>query len=972
MASLQEFVIKNVDFKKYYQDQFPEWNGDFNSNVACPFSSDHANGTDSKPSFSININEKGGCHCFSCGRKIGSIIHYEKTTAGNDVVDDETAASRIYSRYVRPVMASPDGVAAEITPWDVALKSVPKVFGSLQTELAISPETIQRFDLGWEPTKKRITIPVFDSFNQLLNVRFYRLPSMRQDPKFPKLLNADGYGSPAQLFPAPQLLSLCSGKHRPPIVYWFSGERDTLKAWDDGIPSFCYTTGENVCKPEWATEIEQFHATVGIVADNDEPGRKGAAKRLEMLKAAGITAFILDLEGDKIKDYSDYRSEGGTVKDFLDYGESQTKNQGLPSKNGNHPPEEEEGEGAPRDQRYYPIPKILDPTIRPNLGEYAVSDIKSNPALLNSPIQIKAIVSGKMDRTFSIPHIFTVGSHTYKLPISREMVQLVREKDEAITKFIHSWLSTKARIKILEYMTVTEVEIIPMIQPGVDNVYVNQRCYFFGPLIECNKPYQMTIVPTSDMKTQETIGLITEIAPVSNILDSYKFDEKSYKKLASEFHPDPDVSIYENLRLLSHVVAEHHTGIRNRDDLHLVGLLSWLSPLQFEFPFEGLQRGWLNTLVLGDTETGKSKVCQKLTSLFQCGVFINAESCSYVGLVGGAVKSSSGMNILRWGKIPLYNRQIVVVEELSGLSTLEISHMSDIRSAGVARYDKAGLTGETSAKTRLMFLSNVRGEGKSLGDYPTGVQAAQALVGHNEDLARFDLALTVTDDEVDGNIINEDRSTKEKKHFDPNELDAFKELVMFAWSLKPDQIDFTLEAYKSCLINTMKMCGVYHSSLPVFKAGSGRLKLARIALAIACIQFSWDQHREKLVVLSSHVDAAAELLDKLYRKPSFGYARYSNIQFSLHKILHEKETLAKIKEACKEKENEFYKYISYANSFTKFDMIEALGIHQMHVERIISQMFTSNIIRKGEERSAWQLSKAGRKWIERIVAAKGI
>lgn len=974
-ANLIEHVLATVDFEKYYKEEFPLWTGNHNDNVSCPFSSKHATGEDKRPSFSVNINGKGGCFCQACGTKAGSIIHFEKLRYGTTKapINDENAASRIFNKHVRPVMAAPLDVAHHLLPLDNALRGAPKILASIKDEIQITEKTIDRFDLGWDNKLRRVTIPILDEHAQLLNVRLYRLPSMREDGTFPKILNTDTFGSPAEVFPKAVVSTTCSGKHRPAVVYWMSGERDTLLAWDKGIPSFCYTTGENVCKKEWAKFIDGLHVEIGIVRDNDEenqkgerPGHIGAEKRLAMLLAAGISAFIVPLpetlQEEKVKDFSDYIRGGGTVKDFLQLGRTKKKN----GENGKVPPKDEDGgeDDGEEEDEYYPIPRIADPSLNPYAGEFAVALIGRTPKILNHPITTKAIISGKIDRTYSIPEIIKVGDHLYRIPISREMLQLVRSDDDKIQKLVHHWLNTKVRIKVISHITVTEVEIIPMIQPGVDTPYVNQRCYYFGPSVECNKGYMMNVIPTTDINTQETIGLITKVEPMSNVLDTYNFNDESYKLLNCEFNLGEEDS-FEGLRSLADSVADNHSHIYNRNDLHICTLLSWISPLQFNFPCEGLQRGWLNSLVLGDTETGKSKVCQAVTKLFQCGVFINAESCSYVGLVGGAVKSSSGMFILRWGKIPLYNRQLVVVEELSGLTTQEISYMSEIRSAGVARYDKAGLTGETSAKTRLICLSNVRGEGKSLADYGTGVQAAQALVGQNEDLARFDLILTATDDEVKGEVINKDRSGDEELKFSPKEYKAFQELVMFAWSLKPEQIDFTLSAYRACLTETLKMSSEYHSSLPVFKAGSGRLKLARIALSIACIQFAWDNDRKMLVVTDKHVEAAAQVLHMLFRKPSFGYARYSKIQYNLQKVLHEEEVIRKVKDTFKGRELDFYSYISHTLAFDKFEIAEALGAHYMFVERVISQMFLSNLLKKGTMRSQWALSRAGRKWVDK-------
>lgn len=943
MESLVEFVLENVNYEEYYKKEFQMWDGNHNTNVHCCFHEDSG-----RPNLSINIKGTGGAYCHSCGKRIASIIHFEK--ARYELEDDEIAGRAIYSKTIRPVLA-PD--KDYLRPFIQSLKGAPLIQKKIQNELHITEQTIERFSLGWETNTRRVTIPIVDTFGQVLNCRLYRLPSMRESDDFPKILNTDGYGSPAELFPKPQLFSLCSGRHKPKVVYWFTGERDTLLGWDRGIPCFCYTVGEQTCKPEWIAEIKKLGVQIAVVADNDTTGKQGAFNRIKNLKSNGLEYKLIQFENEKIKDFSDYISLGGSIKDFLAFKSTEEK-------------EDETEIIKPVHEITEYMPKILDPVTNEHLGEHAVAEIGRNPKILNHPMSTKGIVSGKLDKTFAVPWMIQVGDKIYKMPICRELIEFIRADDQDIEKLIRYWINTKARIKVIDRITVTEIEIIPMIQPGVETFYVNQRCYFFGDYIECNKPYLMEIIATTIMSSQETVGLVIGVQPTSNILDSYTFNEHSCQTLQNEFNIG-DADCYDSIKNLVHQIAHKYTHIYNRDDLHICGLLTWLSPLQFNFPEEGVRRGWLNTLVLGDTETGKSEVCKHLTNLFHSGVFINAESCSYVGLVGGAVKSSSGMFILRWGKIPLYNRQLVVVEELSGLTTQEISYMSEIRSAGVARYDKAGLTGETSAKTRLICLSNVRGQHKSLADYNTGVQAAQDLVGQNEDLARFDLILTATDDEVDNKVINQDRTQTEKEFFSSVELQAFKELVMFAWSLKPEQIDFTLSAYRQCLVQTLKFSDDYHSSLPVFKGSSGRLKLARVACAIACIQFNWNFDTQKLMIEAKHVDAAVKVFQHLYAKPSFGYARYSKIQYMLQRVVDEEKTISTISKQFNGTERSFLEYLSNSLSFNKFEISEAFGKHHMFVDRVISQMFLSNLLKKGDNKfkSEWQLSRAGRKWVEK-------
>ncbi len=263
------------------------------------------------------------------------------------------------------------------------------------------------------------------------------------------------------------------------------------------------------------------------------------------------------------------------------------------------------------------------------------------------------------------------------------------------------------------------------------------------------------------MRTQETVGLIYKVTTLNNALDNIVLTPENIQELRNRFSLPIEAkgeAIYLNMIDLATDLADRHTLIYNRTDLHLIQLLTWCSPLQFNFHCEGIQRGWLNSLAFGDTQAGKSEIAKKLRELFGCGVFVNSENCTFVGLIGGAIKNGSGMFMLRWGKIPLYNRQMVVLEELSGLSCEDISHMSEVRSSGIARLDKGGLSSETAAKTRLLFLSNVRRARSNLSDYASGVKALQELVGQNEDISRFDLVLTVTDSEVSNDIINRDRT----------------------------------------------------------------------------------------------------------------------------------------------------------------------------------------------------------------------
>lgn len=954
---LAEFVIKNVSPVDYYKSLFPNWSGDINENVLCVF---HKNVN--SPSLSVGLSG-GGAYCHSCEKKIGSIIHFEKERHVA-TLDDEQASLEIYKQFIHPILAVDQAdIDLILEEYENALFKNKKVYQTVQKDLGIDAQHILQFRLGWRQEKVRLTIPIFNEFGHLINIRYYQLPSHREpESKYPKIYNEKNYGKPATLYPLPPLLTLLKTQFRPSVLYFMAGERDSLLAWSLGIPNLTSTTGEHVWHPLWTQTIKNFRLPIAIVGDTDETGKKAAKTKLELLTNEGIEAVIVNIP-PTYKDFSKWVMEGkGTAIQLREL----TPSLGLQGKRRDNEEDGYEDGNDNEKQQRNKFPKVNDPSNSIHDGEFTVADIGRRPDLLNSVIKLKALVSAKIDRTFSIPNVFQVGNRLYALPVSRELLAMVKMSDTDIIKYIRDLLNTKSTPLPVAHITVTEVEIIPMVVPGLDSFYVNQRCFYFGDKIESNLPYLMSIVPTSEMKTQETVGLILDIYPVSNVLDEFTFDYDTRQRLAKQFKVEGDP--YRGLAILAEEISTRHSLIYNRGDLHMVALLTWLSPLQFDFFRDGTQRGWMNALVVGDTQTGKSEVAKALRNLFNCGVFISAENCTYVGLIGGAVKSGTGVFMLRWGKIPLYNRQLVVIEELSGISTEQISHMSEVRSAGIARLDKGGLSGEVAARTRLICLSNVREQYGSLASANSGVRAVQELIGHNEDISRFDLILTLTDDEVPNEIINQDRSQPDQQHnpYSAEEFNLFRTLIIFVWSLKPEQIEITRDAYVTCLNQTLMLSKEYHPNVPIFKGGSGRLKLARIACAIACIQFNWNEDKQKLVVEKRHVLAAVTLLRQLYDKPSLGYKRYSRQQFFLESLQGEENMLAAIQKILKEdRMTSFLRFLSHAHFFQSRELGEVLNLPSFMTDRLISALYSANAIRKARAVTGWELTIPGRRWVEK-------
>jgi hypothetical protein len=292
-----------------------------------------------------------------------------------------------------------------------------------------------------------------------------------------------------------------------------------------------------------------------------------------------------------------------------------------------------------------------------------------------------------------------------------------------------------------------------------------------------------------------------------------------------------------------------------------------------DFSLKGvpLGKGWLELLVIGDTRTGKSEAALKLVEHYNAGVLKSCEGATLAGLVGGAQQSSNSW-MVRWGTIPLNDRRLVVLDEFSGLADKNvIEQMSSVRSSGRAQITKI-VSQETSARTRLIWISNPD-DGRALEEMADGaIEAIRGLVKNPEDIARFDIAMAAARQDVESSVINGAEHRVVKHRYTSAACSA---LVSWAWSRRADQVRWTKGTEDYVLGKAEKMGQRYIPEPPLVQAENVRVKLARLAAAVAARTFSTDETGTYVIIGKEHVDAAEELMERLYGMPSFGYALHS-------------------------------------------------------------------------------------------------
>lgn len=347
------------------------------------------------------------------------------------------------------------------------------------------------------------------------------------------------------------------------------------------------------------------------------------------------------------------------------------------------------------------------------------------------------------------------------------------------------------------------------------------------------------------------------------------------------------MSIGTKLNQIYGDLSANVTKIYDRQPLHLAFDLAYHSVLAFQFGTKFLHKGWVECLIIGDTRCGKTTIADALRKHYRLGDLASGETASYAGLVGGLDKVNGQWEV-RWGRIPLNHRRLLVIDEVSGLDHEEIAKMSQIRSEGKVIMTKIK-TRETHGKVRLIWMSNPR-EAKTIEDYAYGPQLVQSIIGKGEDVARFDFAIIVEKGEVDGKLIDSHllQETDHTEHIFNSDL--CHALVLWAWSRKPNQVKLSKETVRACTDMSQKMQKKYSEACQLVTQTEQAFKLAKLATSLACRLFS-TLDGESVIVQPAHVEYIYDYLNTIYDSPHFQYDEWSmerrGTSLSLNKELAE-------------------------------------------------------------------------------------
>ena len=638
-----------------------------------------------------------------------------------------------------------------------------------------------------------------------------------------------------------------------------AGEKDMAVARSFGFNAITITGGEKMVP---RTPAQFKDRVVAICYDNDGPGLEGAEIVANALypytkKIKVVTNFhtVCKEEGEDITDF--FNKYGKTRSDLIDFLESTPWY--VPSSK----------EAATK----YPVCDLYTATNPDNIDK-----------MLQSNIQIVAVT----DTTFTIPTALV--AEKFKSAGDKDTMQVgetrvweltePRLKDalhlmdnnfteEAIKNNIKNLLKIPrterfVKIKTLTKCTVFKAVVTDLFETNTDaTAPMEFQVYSFDTRLESGQKYLVTykLVP-HPYKGQQLVMLVTDAVQANDSVTNFQLNDTHKRNLSVIRNMEGTVA--ERITTLTEKV-KGLLGYNGNNTLIQAIDFAYHTVLQFNLGSFTNVRGYLDTLIVGESRTGKSSTADALRKEYNLGVFTSlaGNSATIPGLIGGSNKTSSGFQT-RAGVIPQNHKGLIIFEEFGKCKQDIVCELTDIRSSNEVRIARVSGTMTLPALVRMIALTNVKtgtGAIKPIASYPDGISIVTELVGTAEDIARYDLIVILSDH---GNSQINPFWKPEKAL--PTEV--YQTRVRWVWSRTPEQVNISDEVGLYIMERSNELNKEFDSHIKIFGTEAWK-KLTRLAIAIAGYLVSTDDTYEQLIVTKEHVDYAESYLRRIYDNDTF-------------------------------------------------------------------------------------------------------
>ena len=896
--------------------------GDYEVKCKCPVHEDKS------PSVSLNVKKNvwicQAAHCKAKGDIVSLLAHISK-------VERRTVLADLSTRYDLSITKSIKAEAVE--GWHEKIWKSGPLLQALR-DRGVSDAMGRKARLG--VNENRITIPVYDMNRRVINVRKY-LPGA---PGPEKMRNTRGYTGLA-LFQVEQTkyqsIWICGGEMKALVAAELLNQH--------GIGCVSVTAGEGAWSPEFTKLFKD--KIVYLCFDVDKGGRVAARKVAPYLtyEAQSVSILHLPLDRDKYPkgDLNDYiASEGATDAELLELMTTQcerfvldvqvAEDDGAATHTSLSNSISSQYMGRRISCEANVVAMDTTPYIVPKeLGISCSKDQEGCPFCPVKPIEPDEAI-GKVTLTVK-------GTSAGILDMIDTPKKMQRE---AIREALMIPPCKVASFTVRKHWNVYALRLTPQLQIEGDNAdHVVQSAFVSGPSVELNTPYHFSGRVYPHPKTQQAVLLFDKVETATDTLSSYEPTEETLKKL-KVFQPSEwtEEALSTKIDEVYDDIEANVTRIFRRRDLHLCIDVTYHSVLFFNFD-EQLQKGWINTLITGDSSQGKSETSMRLMDHYKLGARHECKNATSAGLLGGLQQLGSRW-FVSWGIIPMHDKRLVVLEEIKGTPIEVLAKLTDMRSSGIAELSKIEKR-KAHARTRLVMISNPRRD-KEIASYNFGVEAIKELIGSPEDVRRFDLAVIVSSSQIEPSEINRlSKSRPKVAHRYTTSL--CHQRVLWAWTRTPDKIEFDDDAAALCLVVAIELCSEFTEAIPLVDRGTMRFKLARIACALAAMSFSTDD-LETIRVRKCHVDYAKSFILRNYNDTVFGYADFSKARSFAHHVKDPK--IIRLQILHTKYPRDLVEHILHTEELTLSDVCDWCELDRADAQRLISFLVRKHAIYRHE------------------------
>lgn len=806
--------------------------------VLCPFP--HRAGNleyfESHPSAQVNT-EKKLFHCKTCG------------TGHNEAsfIKAITGCTLANAHRLVPAFAGHDGVLQ----WDQERAQNTGTI-PLADSFHIPAEIQQQLKLATS-NGVDIAFPVF-MYGRLLDVRTYTPNGSPKVRSRPGAIN--GLIIPFDIWKD-------TPKDRWTILA--AGEKDMAVTRSHNLNAITLTGGEQMAPlmPEYFRD-----RLVAICYDNDEAGRSGAQKIANFLAKHGayvkvITAFHAGMEHKE--DLTDFFNKYSKTRDDLIQCIEATD---------------------------FWVPTAEAQVQRVTLHEAALPH--NTGKLLRANIQVVAVA----DAVFTMPTEL-IGTKTRAseeeaantMRIGEQRTWVMDEDNiEDVLHLVDNGFKDKQlrenHLKLLRIpfkernvdirsfgkYTVYKAAVTDIFETASDSDYMPMefQVYSINHRLESGKKYTATfkIVP-HPYAGQQLIMIISNVEQAADAITGFSLTTE-VKQLLDKFRSS--TATLGVAGMINDCVQRFKglLGYNGNNTLIETMDLAYHTPLEFHLGRFRNLRGYLDTLVVGESRMGKSSTAETLRKTYNLGMFVSlaGNSATIPGLIGGSNKVGTGYQT-KAGLIPQNHKGLMIFEEFGKCKADIISELTDIRSSNEVRIARVSGALTLPAIVRMITLSNVKTlaskDIRSIASYPHGIAVITELVGSAEDIARYDIMLVLGDK---GTSISDPYWVP----MEPYTLEEYRARIRWIWSRTAEQIFISENVGHYIFTKANELNTQYDTHIKIFGTEAWK-KLARVAIAIAGYTVSTDDYTN-IIVTKEHVDYATEYMVRVYDNETFKLRQY--------------------------------------------------------------------------------------------------